>query len=172
MNEYSIAGFQSGDGVIAPDKLELTDAELLRAQAQEQSADDPAPEPETLMRRAFRFITTTFSVATPLKAKWPEQDAHAPDYRHMSASAIGRIRRILLRPVSALGCQAGGDFRPGLYRRRIRQRGCGREAQSILQRLQPLRRYLRPQLMAPGRRQQGHARCHRGSHVSCRHVDG
>lgn len=98
MNEYSIVEHQPGDGVIAPDKLELTDAELLRARAQEQSADDPAPEAETLMQRASRFIATVFSTATPLKAKWPEQDAHAPDYRHMSASAIGAATTFMLTP--------------------------------------------------------------------------
>jgi hypothetical protein len=98
MNVYSIAGFQAGDGVIAPNKLELTDDELLRAQAQEQSADDPAPEAETLMQRASRLIASTFSAATPLKAKWPEQDAHAPDYRHMSASAIGAATTFNLTP--------------------------------------------------------------------------
>jgi hypothetical protein len=40
--------FRSEDGVIAPEKLQLNDAELQRAQLQEQSANDPAPEPETL----------------------------------------------------------------------------------------------------------------------------
>lgn len=88
MNEYSIPASRLGDGVIAPDKLELTDAELQRARAQEQSADDPGPEPDTLAKRISRFVAR-FSAATPLKAKWPEQDAHAPDYRHLSASMIG-----------------------------------------------------------------------------------
>ena len=77
VNDSSTSGFR-GDGVIAPDKLELTDTELRRARVQEESADDPAPDPETLIQRLSRFLAT-ISAATPLKAKWPDQDAHAPD---------------------------------------------------------------------------------------------
>ena len=97
MNEYSISAFRSVDGVIAPDKLELTDAELQQARVQEQSANDPAPQPDTLIRRISRFIAT-FSAATPLTAKWPDQDAHAPDYRHLSASTIGAATTFNLTP--------------------------------------------------------------------------
>ena len=96
VNDSSTSGFR-GDGVIAPDKLELTDTELRRARVQEESADDPAPDPETLIQRLSRFLAA-ISAATPLKAKWPDQDAHAPDYRHLSASTIGAATTFMLTP--------------------------------------------------------------------------
>jgi hypothetical protein len=97
MNDASMSSFFSDDRVISPGKLELTDAELQRVGVQDLLADDPAPEAETLVQR-FTGLIARFRAATLPKAKWPEQDAHAPDYRHLSASTVAAAETFALTP--------------------------------------------------------------------------
>jgi hypothetical protein len=72
------------DRIIAPGKLELTPEEANAVEARTTFADDPVPPPSTAADDA---AAAAAPAAAPL-ARWPANDADAPDYRHLSSSQV------------------------------------------------------------------------------------
>jgi hypothetical protein len=86
-----------GDAVIPREKLELTAAEAQHAEAQMLAANDPAPEPESLLDR-IRIVLRAITAARAVPVNWPEQDVNAPDFRHTAASTVAAPATFILTP--------------------------------------------------------------------------
>src|SRR5262249_52640237 len=64
-------------------KLELTEEEARSVELQTRYTDDPVPDSST----EAEDVLEAEAAAAP-SAKWPANDADAPDYRHLSSSQI------------------------------------------------------------------------------------